>query len=178
MRRVRLVSWTRSAGQHLVVNRIDFTRSTYGRKIPCKFPVVYREPRFHSPAGCTCGNASFPFWPNEPESRNCDGDLAKRTQGMETGVEQPQAAWSALLVISSLLVDFVPVQAKAGELDPRALCRARKQKARKRCERDAERAAIAQLNPHRVLVKVHRHGRKVHASPVSCTPWCCRRCRI
>jgi hypothetical protein len=77
-----------------------------------------------------------------------------------------------------VLVDFVPVQANARELDPRALCRACKQKARKACERDAERAAIAQLNPHRVLVKVHRHGREVHASAVSCTPWCRRRCRI
>jgi len=44
-----------------------FTASTWGRKNPCKFPVVYRERRFALTAGCACGGRI--------------ATLAKRTRG-------------------------------------------------------------------------------------------------
>jgi hypothetical protein len=107
---------------------------------------------------------------NRDRCRTASGGLVRPSRRISSARQQ--------LGNRDVLVDFVPMEANAHELYPRALCRARKQKARKRCERDAERAAIAQLDPHRVLVKVHRHGREVHGGPVSCTPWCRRRCRI
>ena len=54
------------AGGALGRRPAGFTASTQGRKNPCKFPVVYREPRFALTAGCAWGGR-IATWPNEPE---------------------------------------------------------------------------------------------------------------
>ena len=62
-----------------------------------------------------------------------------------------------------IFVDVLPVEAGAAELDAFALGRGRVQQARKPSQWHAQRAAIAQLDPHRVFVKSNCRRRNAHA---------------
>jgi hypothetical protein len=68
-------------------------------------------------------------------------------------------------VPGSPIVRFIvlPVEAGAVELDAFALGRSRVEQARKPGQRHAQRAAIAQLDPHRVLVKSNCRRRNAHS---------------
>src|ERR1700720_4404876 len=67
---------------------------------------------------------------NRDRCRTASGGLVRPSRHIPSARQQ--------LGNRDILVDFVPVQANARELYPRALCRARKQKARKPCKRNAE----------------------------------------
>ena len=85
----------------------------------------------------------------------------------------------------NILVDVVPVKPGAAEFDAFALRRCRTQQPREPCQRHTERAAVREIDPHRVLVKTDCGRRKAHAALF--TPsWpglsrpstsCLRRCR-
>jgi hypothetical protein len=69
-----------------------------------------------------------------------------------------------------IFVDVLPVEAGAAELDAFALGRGRVQQARKPGQWHAQRAAIAQLDPHRVFVKSNCRRRNSHAMPSRLVP--------
>jgi hypothetical protein len=62
-----------------------------------------------------------------------------------------------------IFIDVLPVEAAAAELDPFALGRSCVQQAWKPSQWDAQGAAIAQLDPHHVLVKSNCRRRNAHA---------------
>ena len=64
-----------------------------------------------------------------------------------------------------IFVDVLPVEAGAAELDAFALGRSRVQQTRKPRQWHAQGAAIAQFDPHRVLVKSNCRRRNAHAKP-------------
>src|SRR5271165_2486843 len=64
-----------------------------------------------------------------------------------------------------ICIDFIPMQAGVVELDTIALGGRCMEKAGKEGERYAERAPIAELDPHAVAIEGHRHRRNVHAIP-------------
>jgi hypothetical protein len=76
-------------------------------------------------------------------------------------VMSPRPPSRPAMEISSSMAS--PVEAGAAELDAFALGRSRVQQARKPGQRHAQRPTIAQLNPHRVLVKSNCRRRNAHA---------------
>jgi hypothetical protein len=68
----------------------------------------------------------------------------------------------------NILINGFPVQANAAQLNLRALGGRRTKQPRKPCERDAERAAVGQFDPHRIVVKADASRRNGH--PVDCSP--------
>lgn len=65
----------------------------------------------------------------------------------------------------NVLVDLVPVQADMADFDLAALRGCRFQKPGKPCERDAERSAVGEFDPHGVFVEANASCRNAHAIP-------------
>src|SRR5205085_9018819 len=67
-----------------------------------------------------------------------------------------------------ILVEGFPMEPYAAQFDLSPLCGRCAQKPRKPCERNTKRPSVAQLNPHRVLVKPDTGSRNAHAA--NCSP--------
>lgn len=71
----------------------------------------------------------------------------------------------------NVLVDVFPVQARAADLDLCALLRRGVEEARKPRQRHTPRAAVRQVDPHRMLVEADLKCRNDHAMPRGdCSP--------
>jgi hypothetical protein len=64
-----------------------------------------------------------------------------------------------------VLVDLLPMETDAAQFDTFALGGCRTQQPWKPCQRHTERAAIRQLDPHRVFIKAHGRRRNTHSKP-------------